>query len=52
MVLGLDMRFLGRNWQKKNAGECNGNKISGLAVASVGACLGEGDSSFLQVGIQ
>src|SRR5438034_11319218 len=37
MVLGLDMRFLGRKWQKKNCGNSNSNKMSGLTEYSLGA---------------
>jgi hypothetical protein len=36
MVLGLDMRFLGRKWEKKNFRDCNSNKIIGLEGCSVG----------------
>ena len=28
MILGLDIRFLGRKWQKKNIGRCNGKNES------------------------
>jgi len=32
MVLGLDTRFLGRKWQKKNEGYNNGNGMSCFAL--------------------
>jgi hypothetical protein len=32
MLQGLDMRFLGEKRQKKNKGNCNGNRMSCLAV--------------------
>ena len=32
MVLGLDIRFLGGKWRKKNNGDCNGSGISHLLL--------------------
>src|SRR5882724_6756289 len=31
MVLGLDMRFLGRKWGRKNKGKSKGNRINSFA---------------------
>jgi hypothetical protein len=35
MILGLDMRFLGGKWQKKNNGNSNDNRMSRFAMRSV-----------------
>jgi hypothetical protein len=32
VVFGLDMRFLGRNWQKKNSGNGKGIRMSCFAL--------------------
>jgi hypothetical protein len=40
MVFGLDMRFLGRKWQKENNGKGNGNGMSCFAF-DFGPAFGE-----------
>ena len=35
MVVGLDMRLLGKKWQKKIDGNRNGNRMSGLTGHSL-----------------